>query len=707
MPERIWWCKIGTLDGRIEPDGADLPMRNAVRGRFYDLMGAYPDFIFSGWGGHLSATQRTIANEAISGPIHEAHAIGPETLLFARTPVARQREEVERLNARAHEMTARIETLRERIRVLERGSNDVGLDLTQVPALGDQIPVTVTRIDGIEPRRLMWRGREFVPAAMLFRTDRTDRTVQTARVGSVAPPPSLDASEWARLFATNYAISHMEIPLREWFADALGRGIEEGQARVDWRRADPTLTVQSRSDIDNTPTTVITNELLQDDLNDMPERDTERLDWLDAQVVAVGNDDETEHVANAWAIDGEYASLRVAIDAEIRAEQREHGRSITSHVRIPHGVMRHPMSDLQPELRTFVTPLDPIANTDVRNVRGHRRNWSDGWTIGELVSWRDGAGNTLSGTVDTVEQSGLMQRVYVKDIQADIVEPDVRSSPLPLNAYGVEIDHVRHEAIITGRMQASLIAYEYAVLRYIVEESGKTLPDNQLVSLLADSVRLAREHGSMDRETSSMERSTEPMQPIYVDGSTVRFRANQICEWLLDNPGRHDLTEIAQQIPSFSAADRRQFAQLIGYSVRGYRNLSYVSAEHYARAERAAHMVQRTAGLTAQAVTDGLRPYGAVTEQGHRQPVESMPMTVRLDARTREHLIDRNPTSPLLGEPLPSREEQDRSTWRRIDSSAQDAARIIRHSIVRHPFITPDAEQAARSATDDVEPTND
>lgn len=69
-----------------------------------------------------------------------------------------------------------------------------------------------------------------------------------------------------------------------------------------------------------------------------------------------------------------------------------------------------------------------------------------------------------------------------------------------------------------------------------------------------------------------------PMQKIK-DG---RFVKNDIVEYLLDNGGI-GLNKIACM--DFSAEDRQQFAQLIGYSVSGYGSLSYVSEESYGQAE--------------------------------------------------------------------------------------------------------------------------
>lgn len=71
----------------------------------------------------------------------------------------------------------------------------------------------------------------------------------------------------------------------------------------------------------------------------------------------------------------------------------------------------------------------------------------------------------------------------------------------------------------------------------------------------------------------------QPMQPLVVDDAgVVRFRKNAIVNWLLECAGKGikgDMNMIAM-LP-FDAADREQFAQLIGYSVSGYHELSYVS----------------------------------------------------------------------------------------------------------------------------------
>lgn len=87
------------------------------------------------------------------------------------------------------------------------------------------------------------------------------------------------------------------------------------------------------------------------------------------------------------------------------------------------------------------------------------------------------------------------------------------------------------------------------------------------------------------------------IQPIK-DG---RFVANNIVRYLLDNGGI-DLNKLAML--DFSTDDQEQFAQLIGYSLSGYSDLSYVSDESY----NAAIKLQENPDYTEmQAINEALR----------------------------------------------------------------------------------------------------
>lgn len=66
-----------------------------------------------------------------------------------------------------------------------------------------------------------------------------------------------------------------------------------------------------------------------------------------------------------------------------------------------------------------------------------------------------------------------------------------------------------------------------------------------------------------------------PMQPlIRTQEGTVRFKQNAIVRHLLDKGGI-DMNMLARM--DFTQDDRQQFAQLIGYSLSGFHELSYVS----------------------------------------------------------------------------------------------------------------------------------
>ena len=77
-----------------------------------------------------------------------------------------------------------------------------------------------------------------------------------------------------------------------------------------------------------------------------------------------------------------------------------------------------------------------------------------------------------------------------------------------------------------------------------------------------------------------------PIQPIKEDERGVlRFVGNSIVRKLLDD-GQFDMNHIAEW--DATNEEREQFAQLIGYSVSGFGDLSYVSDETLAAAEKMA-----------------------------------------------------------------------------------------------------------------------
>lgn len=75
-----------------------------------------------------------------------------------------------------------------------------------------------------------------------------------------------------------------------------------------------------------------------------------------------------------------------------------------------------------------------------------------------------------------------------------------------------------------------------------------------------------------------------PTQPIVTDDDGVRrFKQNKIIGWLFDR-GHIDLNRISFE--EFPPEDAAQLAQLLGYSVCGFGELSYVSDDEWARATK-------------------------------------------------------------------------------------------------------------------------
>lgn len=58
--KKIWTCKIGEVEEGVLALGADAPMRDAARNMYRSLTGREPNFIFSGWGGELTESERAV-----------------------------------------------------------------------------------------------------------------------------------------------------------------------------------------------------------------------------------------------------------------------------------------------------------------------------------------------------------------------------------------------------------------------------------------------------------------------------------------------------------------------------------------------------------------------------------------------------------------------------------------------------------------------
>ena len=114
----------------------------------------------------------------------------------------------------------------------------------------------------------------------------------------------------------------------------------------------------------------------------------------------------------------------------------------------------------------------------------------------------------------------------------------------------------------------------------------------------------------------------QPMQPVIKDeGGILRFRENAIIRYIVDHAGdvvhpgapaidprtgrpyhqgRLDLGKLMTM--DFPQEDREQFAQLMGYAITGYHELSYVSEESATQASVLAHAVDPKAVKGCRAV---------------------------------------------------------------------------------------------------------
>lgn len=108
-----------------------------------------------------------------------------------------------------------------------------------------------------------------------------------------------------------------------------------------------------------------------------------------------------------------------------------------------------------------------------------------------------------------------------------------------------------------------------------------------------------------------------PMQEIVTDAyGQRRFRENAIVHHLLALAGQHGCELNKLERMSFSSEDKRQFAQLIGYTLDGYRELPYVDSISYQVACRANEGSVAPAYERLVAVEDALRSARAGMREG-------------------------------------------------------------------------------------------
>lgn len=88
-----------------------------------------------------------------------------------------------------------------------------------------------------------------------------------------------------------------------------------------------------------------------------------------------------------------------------------------------------------------------------------------------------------------------------------------------------------------------------------------------------------------------------PKQPIgYAKDGCIRFKKNAIVDWLLQAyPGGYALNVIAEMVAhgEFAVEDLIQLDQLLGYSVSGFGDLSYVPRKFVEKCDKKADKVIR------------------------------------------------------------------------------------------------------------------
>lgn len=118
-----------------------------------------------------------------------------------------------------------------------------------------------------------------------------------------------------------------------------------------------------------------------------------------------------------------------------------------------------------------------------------------------------------------------------------------------------------------------------------VAEATDFLEVDRLAKHVADLAAIVQ--GQMVEEPAvSVSKLRHPVQPLYRDQhGVIRFKENAIVKFLLEwtTVRGMGLNELAGK--GFSNEDFEQFAQLIGYSLSGFGELSYVSDETFDLAE--------------------------------------------------------------------------------------------------------------------------
>ena len=182
---------------------------------------------------------------------------------------------------------------------------------------------------------------------------------------------------------------------------------------------------------------------------------------------------------------------------------------------------------------------------------------------------------------DVHERDAILARHVEKALRQ--VHAEALASPLPAPMSAEELSRLEQELELVGGVIGDTTTAVYHLLDHI----------RVLTAYLRD-VEEAGEFGAGVREGKRAARAeifvtNQPTQPIEMaDDGVVRFHKNAIVEYLCDWAGARGMSMNKLAVMTFSNEDRMQFAQLIGYSVSGFGDLSYANSEVVQQADELA-----------------------------------------------------------------------------------------------------------------------
>lgn len=186
---------------------------------------------------------------------------------------------------------------------------------------------------------------------------------------------------------------------------------------------------------------------------------------------------------------------------------------------------------------------------------------------------------------NTIETAKFLRRYQSwRKGEIDVFYPDSHAGPNP-----VEISAAIDRAIVALEAQPPCGADgdELGSIKHVVlpENFSRAVVRDSLITGCAKPCWCEKCHAAMLASqpaapvapaTVAVPDDSHPMQPIVLVDGVARFKQNAIVRYLLDNGGL-DLNALA--LVGFSQEDNEQFAQLIGYSVSGFGDLSYARSE--------------------------------------------------------------------------------------------------------------------------------